>query len=202
VSGQRLTARDYKGGRRGALDLRRWKEFGLGLGAGLLVALVVFVSDRRHAESQAGRDPAAQRDASGTKGKAAARTGSDAASDGVADAAASGAGKYDFYNGLAKYEVVLPEREHPTRVDAAAKVEKPGTYFLQVGSYHNKAEADRISAQLARQDVVARVERVAIESDVWFRVRVGPDKDLAQINRTRQQLKAADFDPLVIRVGD
>jgi cell division protein FtsN len=206
---QRLTARDYKGARPGQLDLRRWKEFGIGLGVGLLVALVVFISDRKHAQAlaqaQAERDPAAQRDAGGAapKGTGRARSPSDTAADSVSDAAASsGAGSYAFFNGLQHFEVVVPEKEHGTRVDAGAKVARPGTYFLQAGSYPSKANADRVCQLLARQDVVANVQRVQVDANVWYRVRIGPIKDLAQLNATRDKLRAADLETLVITIND
>ena len=48
----------------------------------------------------------------------------------------------------------------------------------------------------------AKVQRVALDADVWFRVRVGPISDLMQLNKVRRQLQAADVDALVIRVGD
>jgi cell division protein FtsN len=46
------------------------------------------------------------------------------------------------------------------------------------------------------------VQRVAVDADVWFRVRIGPIKDLGQLNALRRQLQAADIDSLVIRVDD
>jgi cell division protein FtsN len=73
---------------------------------------------------------------------------------------------------------------------------------LQAGSYHNEADADRVSRQLTLQGIDAKVQRVALDDDVWFRVRVGPIGDLAQLNKVRRQLQAADVDALVIRVGD
>ena len=206
---QRLSARDYKGARPGQLDLRRWKEFGFGLGAGLLVAMVVFISDRKHAQALAQalaeRDPAGQHDAGGAaqKGKAAARGGAGADADSVVDAAASsGAGSYEFYKGLQRYEVVVPEKERGTRVDAAARIEHPGTYFVQAGSYPSKPAADRVTQLLARQDIVATVQRVQVDTQVWYRVRIGPFKDLAQLNATRDKLRAADIESMVISVAD
>jgi cell division protein FtsN len=59
-----------------------------------------------------------------------------------------------------------------------------------------------VRAQLARQDITANVQRVALDTEVWFRIRVGPIKDLEQLNRLRQQLQSADIDSLVIRVED
>jgi cell division protein FtsN len=44
------------------------------------------------------------------------------------------------------------------------------------------------------------VQRVSVDSDVWHRVRIGPIRDLPQLNRLRQQLQASDLDSLVIRV--
>ncbi|MCC7462720.1 MAG: SPOR domain-containing protein [Gammaproteobacteria bacterium] len=190
---RRLTARDFKSARRGGLDLGRWREFGMGLGAGLLVALVIFVSDRR---TPPGAEPASPQ----PEKRSVTSAGEVASGD---DAAAGGSDHYDFYELLPKFEVVVPEKERDVRrVDAAARVEQPGVYVLQAGSYRDFNEADRVRAQLARQDISATVQRVAVDADVWHRVRIGPIRDLAQLNRLRQQLQSADIDTLVIRVGD
>ena len=85
---------------------------------------------------------------------------------------------------------------------AAAKIERPGVYVLQAGSYRNEADADRVRAQLALQGVDARVQRVAVDADVWHRVRIGPITNLEELNKVRRQLRAAEVDALVIRVGD
>jgi cell division protein FtsN len=84
----------------------------------------------------------------------------------------------------------------------SAKVERPGVYVLQAGSYRNQADAERVRAQLGKQGIPATVQRVAVDTDVWHRVRVGPVRDLTQLNRMRDSLRAADIDALVIRVGD
>jgi len=198
VSNRRLTARDYKGVRRGGLVLGRWRDLGLGFGAGLLVALVIYVSDHRAAQGALeSAVPAAPTPHHGA-GRAAGAPGADAAGD-SADTAAD---KYDFYEGLPKFEMVVPEKERGTRVDAAARVDRPGTYFLQAGSYRNVEDANRVQAQLARQNITANVQRVALDADVWYRIRIGPIKDLNQLNRLRQQLQAAEIVTLVIRVEE
>ena len=115
-------------------------------------------------------------------------------------AAAAGEGKYDFYQMLPKFEVVVPEKERGTRVAPAAPIDRPGIYFLQVGSYRDVDVAERVHAQLAKLGIEATVQRVAVDTDVWHRVRIGPIKDLALLNRLRQQLQASDLDSLVIRV--
>ena len=194
MSNRRLTARDYKGVRRGGLVLGRWRDLGLGFGAGLLVALVIYVSDHRETQGAADSTVPAAPTPHHAAGRAATAAGTDTA-DGAAD-------KYDFYDGLPKFEMVVPEKEHGARVDAAARVERPGTYFLQAGSYRNVEDADRIQAQLARQNISANVQRVALDADVWYRIRIGPIKDLDQLNRLRQQLQSAEIVSLVIRVEE
>jgi cell division protein FtsN len=185
----RLSTRDYKSPRRGGVDLARWQQFGYGLGMGLLVALLVWIADHRSATRAPEDKPEPRRSA--TAAVAAAANSADNNS------------SYDFYQMLPKFEVVVPEKERDVRrVDAQAKIDRPGTYFLQAGSYKGEADAERIRAQLARQDIPANVQRVAVDADVWFRVRIGPIKDLGQLNALRRQLQVADIDSLVIRVDD
>jgi cell division protein FtsN len=200
VSQRRLSARDYKSVQRGGFDWQRWRELGIGLGLGLLVALIVYVSDHRASDPTIEVDPAARHPVNGNAARSAA--GNAAANSATGAGSPDADTNYAFYDLLPKYEVVVPEKEHGAHVDAAARVDRPGTYFLQAGSYRSETEAERVRAQLARQDISASVQRVQLDADVWFRTRVGPIKDLAQLNRLRQQLRAADIDSLVIRVED
>src|SRR2546423_14462861 len=127
-----------------------------------------------------------------------------------ADADSGGVGpgrpdeKYDFYQMLPNFEVVVPEKDKEVKRDlpAAARIERPGVYVLQAGSYRNEADADRVRAQLSMQGIDAKVQRVAVDADVWHRVRIGPITKLDDLNKLRKQLQAADVDALVIRVGD
>ena len=195
MSNRRLTARDYKSVGRGGPGLARLRDLGMGFAAGLLVALVIYVGDHRRepsaAESTAEPTPGPRR---ASKPVADTETTSESATD--------AGNSYDFYAGLPKFEVVVPEKEHGTHVDAAARIDRPGTYFLQAGSYRDIADAERVQAQLARQSISANVQRVALDTDVWYRIRIGPIKDLNQLNRLRQQLQAAEIVSLVIRVED
>ena len=117
-----------------------------------------------------------------------------------------GARNYDFYELLPNFEVVVPEKDRLVASDrggAPATIERPGVYVLQAGSYRKQEDADRIKALLKKQGIDALVQRVAVDDDVWHRVRIGPINDLAELNRLRARLRAADFtDALVIRVGD
>ena len=74
--------------------------------------------------------------------------------------------------------------------------------MLQAGSYRKFEDADRVRAQLALQGIESNVQRVAIDSDTWHRVRIGPITDSSELDRVRTRLKEAEVDFLVVRVGD
>ncbi len=196
----RPVARDYKRNRHSGagFDLGRWKEFAAGLAIGLVVALALFVY-QRNALDRATRDaetlrPEPRRLPPGQDGATAAEEES---------AAAEAPASYDFYEMLPKFEVVVPEKDREVKRDAPASlVERPGVYVLQAGSYRNQPDAERVRSQLALQGIQAVVQRVAVDADVWHRVRIGPIADLKELNRVRDRLRSADIDALVIRVGD
>jgi cell division protein FtsN len=189
----RLTARDYKSTQRRPLDLRRLREFGYGLLTGALLASMAFAylngKGHRSADPPDAPRPDPHRAAPADRaGVAAGKT----------------AEKYDFYEMLPNFEVVVPEKDKDVKRDlpAAAQIERPGVYVLQAGSYRSESDADRVRAQLAMQGIDARVQRVAVDADVWHRVRIGPVSNLVELNKLRRQLQAAEVDALVIRVGD
>ena len=201
MSGKRLTTRDYKRARHSQFDFNfsRWKDLGLGLGVGLCVAGVVYVSDHRAPEAPPSEHPVARRASADATAASTAAAGSDApATDGGSPAEA----KYDFYHMLPKFEVVVPEKERGTQVAPAAQIDRPGVYFLQAGSFRDVNVAERKREQLGKLGIEATVQRVAVDADVWHRVRIGPIRDLAKLNRLRAQLRQLELDALVIRVDD
>jgi cell division protein FtsN len=190
----KLTARDYKSRQRRGPDLRRLREFTWGLLFGLALACLAFL--------YLGNVPGRGRDNPDAP-RPEPRRGV-AAAVAAPEAPDRSPQKYDFYQMLPNFEVVVPEKDKDVKRDLpeAARIERPGVYVLQAGSYRNETDAERVRAQLALQGVAAKVQRVAIDADVWHRVRIGPISNLEELNRVRRQLRAAEVDALVIRVGD
>jgi cell division protein FtsN len=201
VSGKRLTTRDYKRARHSQFDFdfARWRDLGLGLAVGLCVAGVVYVSDHRAPEAPPAEHPVARRASAEAAAAGSGTTASDAT---ATDGNSPGEAKYDFYHMLPKFEVVVPEKERGTQVAPAAQIDRPGVYFLQAGSFRDVNVAERIRAQLGKLGIEATVQRVAVDADVWHRVRIGPIRDLGKLNRLRAQLRQSELDALVIRVDD
>jgi len=194
VTKHKLTSRDYKSSQRRRADLRRWREFGYGLLAGVVLAAAAFVY--AGAKEHKSAEPA---DAPRPDPHRLANTDTDSG-----NAANKSSEQYDFYEMLPNFEVVVPEKDKEVRRDvpAAGQIERPGVYVLQAGSYRNEGDAQRVRKQLAMQGIEAQVQRVAVDADTWFRVRVGPIRKLDELNKKRHQLQAAELDALVIRVGD
>jgi cell division protein FtsN len=190
----KLTTRDYKGSQRRGLKVRGLREFAYGVLTGACLAGVAFayLNGRLHRAPESSDSPRPEP-------HRAARADNDVSGPGSGKSE-----KYDFYEMLPNFEVVVPEKDKDVKRDlpAAAKIERPGVYVLQAGSYRNEADANRVRAQLALQGVDAKVQRVAVDTDVWHRVRIGPISNLDELNKVRRQLQAAEVDALVIRVGD
>jgi cell division protein FtsN len=192
----RASTRDYKRRQKPSLELWKMREFGMGALVGIILAgsATVFIMNARQHEAAVREKNEAPRPDPHRKAPA----------DPEASGTAAAGEKYDFYEMLPNFEVVVPEKDKDVKRDlsATAKVERPGVYVLQAGSYRNEADADRVRQQLSLQGIDAKVQRVSVDTDVWHRVRIGPITNLDQLNKVRKQLQAADVDALVIRVGD
>ena len=184
-------ARDYKPKRSKPSSFSGWLGLAVGLGLGFAVAAVIYLKDHRldvpetHAGKVIKKRP---------HGNEAPEAG---------DPAADDSKTYAFYEMLPKFEVVVPEKDKDVRPDIKSVPEtRSGTYVLQVGSYRNFPDADRVRAKLALLGIESNVQKVSVESDTWYRIRIGPISKLDELNRKRQTLHKADVDVLVIRVGD
>jgi cell division protein FtsN len=184
-------ARDYKPKRNKPAGFSGWLGLICGLGLGLGVAGVVYLKDHRLDAPMANAGKAVKKRVHGNEAPEAGDPGAD---DGKT---------YAFYEMLPKFEVVVPEKDKDVRPDIKPVPEtRSGTYVLQAGSYRNFADADRVRAKLALLGIESNVQKVSVENDTWYRIRIGPISKLDELNRKRQTLHKADVDVLLVRVGD
>lgn len=111
--------------------------------------------------------------------------------------------RFTFYELLPSQEVVIPgEDEPPPGTRAAAQAaQADGVYLIQVASYRDETEANQQKAQLALLGIEARVESVTIDNrDRYFRVRIGPERELAKAQAILDQLQANGLQGLLVRV--
>lgn len=186
--------RDFKRtGRRQGVAIEFSREFFAGLGVGLLVAVAVFFWQRHEQRSAA----IAAEQSARPEPRAVSRNA-------AISAETDEARTYDFYEMLPNQEVAIPETRSESAADAMpnAPIVRPGSYVLQIGAYRDLEEAERLQTKISRLGVSASIQRIAIDADVFHRVRIGPSNDLAALNRTRTRLRAADIEAMAIRVGD
>lgn len=103
--------------------------------------------------------------------------------------------KFDFYTILKDYEVFIPESEvsndktgitNNKTTSPISNTDK--TYFLQVGSFQAHSDADKRRATLALLGITSSIQEALINSDKWYRVKVGPLKGKKSLNKVRDQL--------------
>ena len=169
-----------------------WMLFGLGVG--LSVALAIFMKDRA---------PVAAVQVAVPEPASLANTIDSSNSAATASPGEPPERRFDFYDMLPNFEVIIPEQEPDVSQDMGPNaIERPGEYVLQAGSFTDFADADRRRAQLALQGIESRIQRVSIDDNTYHRVRIGPTRDLDELNALRNRLREAKIDVLRIRLGD
>jgi len=106
----KLSARDYKSSQHRPFELRRFREFGYGLlGGALLTAMAFTWLGARHKSVDAPDAPRPDPHRTATRADAEAAGGS-----------GKPAEKYDFYQMLPNFEVVVPEKDKDVKRDLPA----------------------------------------------------------------------------------
>lgn len=170
-----------------------------GLAIGLSVAFAIYMKDRK---PQVAERPVARQSASMSADMDTAPPRSVAAPAPMPPGEVAEK-RFDFYDMLPNFEVVIPEKEADVQPDTkTTQVLQPGIYVLQAGSFRKHADADRRRAQLALQGIESRIQKITIDDKAYHRVRIGPLDDLDELNEIRNRLHQAKIDVLRIRLGE
>lgn len=191
---RRAAAKPRRSTRSSATGLPGWVSMFAGLSIGLAIAAGIYIyykplddtSDDRippaaHTES---REPA--RDSNGLPPKEPSR--------------------FAFYEMLPNYEIVIqyegdePKPSKPTTAQTPKQVEEPGKYIIQAGSFKTYEDADKRKAKMALLGVESDIEKVTIDgATTWYRVRVGPEKNLSKVNEILKTLRDNGIESLLMR---
>ena len=82
-------------------------------------------------------------------------------------------------------------------VSAATKTE--AIYFLQVGAFVKRADADAQKANLAIQGIQSQLSEVTSDGNTLWRVRVGPYGSVEESNPVRDKLNSLGVKPTLIK---
>ena len=92
----------------------------------------------------------------------------------------------------------VPDSEQPP--PAPSPVDTPGMYVLQLGAFVRETEAESLKARLALVGMTARIQPVMVDRQTYYRVRIGPTDDLAQLNADRARLQQHRFDSILLKL--
>jgi len=109
--------------------------------------------------------------------------------------------KFNFYTILPELEVLIPESETrpPTtsKPETGSKSSSTGKqYVLQVGSFQNLRDAEKLKANLAFFGLSAEIQHVTVNKQAWHRVRTGPYKNKKQLYQNQDLLKKNNIDSI------
>jgi cell division protein FtsN len=169
-----------------------WLSFLTGLALGLFVALLVYLQSHNTLQNPVDQQTLQQEPVQGPEGNSSLPTAKP---------------RFDFYTILPEMEVKVPEWKidpegsEKQKAPQEAPVTSSDGYMLQVGSFQRPEEADRAKARLALIGVTAGIQKVTVGGqDIWYRVRVGPFKDLASLQATRNLLTENNISFVLMRV--
>jgi cell division protein FtsN len=116
--------------------------------------------------------------------------------------------KFNFYTILPELEVLIPENEtrppeaknntvtSTSSSNSTNKPDKAKQYILQVGSFQNLTDAEKLKANLAFLGIEADIQRVTVNNQAWHRVRTGPYRDKQQLYQNQKTLKQNNIDAI------
>ncbi len=113
--------------------------------------------------------------------------------------------RYDFYTLLPESEVIVPQSSVPETAPpepdvTPAKPQATTRFFLQAGSFRQRAEADKVRAQIILLGLDVQLESAKLAGDeTWYRVQVGPFQDRNSLSQAQQTLAGNGFDNLLLQ---
>lgn len=181
--------RDYKNSKRkpDRKPVPGWVWLLTGLMIGLLVALLVYLGQQPGSggKGMVNKKPVVKKKSTVSKKKKTTDKGL----------------RYEFYTILPESEVVIPDQELAMREkQSQGKGKKNHQYLLQAGSFRRSQEAETLKARLALLGVESNIEKVIVNGDTWYRIRIGPFKSARDVNGTRNRLLHNDINAILIRM--
>jgi cell division protein FtsN len=93
----------------------------------------------------------------------------------------------------------LANGKKPADLSVAPVAKTDAIYFLQVGAFNKRSDADAQKASLAIQGIQSQLSEISSEGNTLWRVRVGPYNSVEESNPVRDKLNGMGIKPSVIK---
>jgi cell division protein FtsN len=178
-----------------------------GLAIGLFIAFIVYLDKQPENENDFGSAVQLELEKLKQQAKAPSKNEKATAKNSTSEKKEQ---KFNFYTILPELEVLIPEdetRPPETKSNTATSTNKTANsstnnaakpvpakqYILQVGSFQNLADAEKLKANLAFLGLEADIQHVTVNNQSWHRVRTGPYRDKQQLYQSQRTLKQNDI---------
>ena len=91
--------------------------------------------------------------------------------------------------------------DKPADASPPSAAKSDSIYFLQVGAFTKRADADAQKANLAIQGIQAQLSDVTTDGNTLWRVRVGPYNSIEESNAVRDKLSSMGNKPTLIKTS-
>ncbi len=110
--------------------------------------------------------------------------------------------RFEFYTVLPEMEVRVPDEQLPVRQTRREEhAGESASYVLQVASFKNHQEADRLRATLALRGMEATIQTVSVNGQqTWHRVRMGPFTRAAEVEDLNRRLREINLKAIIFKV--
>ena len=93
----------------------------------------------------------------------------------------------------------LATGKKPAEAAPVPAAKSDAIYFLQVGAFNKREDADAQKASLAIQGIQSQLSEISSEGNSLWRVRVGPYNSVEETNPVRDKLNGMGIKPSVIK---
>lgn len=112
--------------------------------------------------------------------------------------------RFDFYNILPGIDEPLTEEPFDQGMSSppakTSDASLASDYYLQIGSYKNASEAERMKAELALLGLIATIQTAeSADKGTWHRVRIGPYAKVSEIDQIRAALQENGIEANFVR---
>lgn len=106
--------------------------------------------------------------------------------------------RFSFYKTIPEAEITFGEHELNMMKWKKLSVEKkPSYYFLQLGSFIRREEAEQLQSTMAALKIDGILEMVQRDRITWYRVKLGPYGTSEDVEKVRSYLYAHHIDSIV-----
>lgn len=170
-----------------------------GLAIGLFVAFIIYLDKQPENDNDFGT--AVQQELEKLKQQAKKKPVESTKTTGTEKSREKKEQKFNFYTILPELEVLIPESETrppeaKTRATSSTDKQADKQYVLQVGSFQNIGDAEKLKANLAFLGLEAGIQHVTVNGQAWHRVRSGPYRDKKQLYKNQKLLQKNDIDSI------